>query len=224
MKSYSPFSYELSIGTQTIFIVTDQFTRSDNQLQEIRPSTSSCVHLHRDGVFDSGQYCQSTSRQSSENIGNNQTVLTEILGISQRFPVPLGTTGSSSRLCNAGTVTSPAITNVSVEPVETTQITVGPPDWCDNGNSPSPQIVAAGRSLSPGCSSEDRSSLPLHVHGCQSHRLGVACGTGGTSVSWSMDRRPISVPHQCVRDEGNISVSSTSPANREKHHCIGVNR
>ena len=78
--------------------------------------------------------------------------------------------------------------------------------------------------LSPGCSSEDRSSLPLHVHRRQSHRLGGACGTGGTSVSWSMDRRPISAPHQCVRDEGNIYISSTSPSNREKHHCIGVNR
>ena len=67
-------------------------------------------------------------------------------------------------------------------------------------------------------------SMFTDVHECQSHRLGGACGTGGTSVSWSMDRRPISVPHQCVRDEGNISVSSTSPANSEKHHCIGVNR
>ena len=85
-------------------------------------------------------------------------------------------------------------------------------------------MVAAGRSFSSGCSSEDRSSLPLHVHGRQSHRLGGACGTGGTSVSWSMDRRPIQAPHQCVRDEGNISISSTSPSNREKHHCIGVDR
>ena len=37
-----------TVGTQTIFIVPDQFTRSDHQLQEIRPSTSSGVHLHRD--------------------------------------------------------------------------------------------------------------------------------------------------------------------------------
>ena len=57
-----------------------------------------------------------------------------------------------------------------------------------------------------------------------SHTGWGTCGTGGTSVSWSMDRRPISAPNQCVRDEGNISVSSTSPSNREKHHCIGVNR
>ena len=110
------------------------------------------------------------------------------------------------------------------QPVETAQITVEPPDWWYNGNSPSSQMVAAGRSFSSGCSSEDRSSLPLHVHGRQSHRLGGACGTGGTSVSWSMDRRPIPAPHQCVRDEGNISISSTSPSNREKHHCIGVDR
>ena len=213
-----------TVGTRTILIVPDQFTRSDHQLREIRPSTSSGVHLHRDGVLDSDQYCQSTSRQGSENIGNSQTVLTEILGISQRFPVSLGTTGSSSRLCNAGTITSLAITNVSAQPVETAQITVEPPDWCNNGNSPSSQMVAAGRSFSSGCSSEDRSSLPLHVHGRQSHRLGGACGTGGTSVSWSMDRRPIPAPHQCVRDEGNISISSTSPSNREKHHCIGVDR
>ena len=40
---------------------------------------------------------------------------------------------------------------------------------------------------------------------------------------WSMDRRPTPALHQRVRGEGNISVSNTSPSNREKHHCIGVN-
>ena len=95
-----------TVGTQTIHFVADQLTRSDHQLPEIRPSSSPSVHIHRDGVYDSYQYRQSTSDQANEDIGLSQNVLTENLCISQRFPVPLGTTECCSRLCNAGTVTS----------------------------------------------------------------------------------------------------------------------
>ena len=179
-----------TVGTQTIHFVADQFTRSDNQLREIRPSSSSSVHLHRDGVFDPYQYRQGTSSQANEDIGVSQNILTENLCISQRFPVPLGTTERCSRLCNAGTVTSPAITNISAQTVATTEISVGSPDWFDNENSAAPQMVASGRSVSSWDPHEDRSSLPHHLYRCQPVRLGSSCGTGGTSVSWTMDRRP----------------------------------
>ena len=79
-----------TVGTQTIHFVADQFTRSDNQLREIRPSSSPSVHFHRDGVSDSYQYCQSTSSQANEDIGFSQNILTENLCISQRFLSLLG--------------------------------------------------------------------------------------------------------------------------------------
>ena len=130
-----------TVGTQTIHFIADQFTRSDNQLREIRPSCSSSVHFHRDGVSDQYQYRQSTSRQANEDIGVSQNILTENLCISQRFPVPLGTTECCSRLCNAGTVTSPAITNISAPTVATTEISVESPDWFDNENSATPHGI-----------------------------------------------------------------------------------
>ena len=71
-------------------------------------------------------------------------------------------------------------------------------------------MVASGRSLSSGDSPEDRSSLPHHIYRRQPVGLGSSCGTGGTSVSWSMDRRPIPAPHQCARDESNSSLSITN--------------
>ena len=64
-----------TVGTQTIHYVADQFTRSDNQLREIRPSSSSSVHFHRDGVSDPYQYRQSTSSQANEDIGFSQNIL-----------------------------------------------------------------------------------------------------------------------------------------------------
>ena len=79
-----------TVGTQTIHFVADQFTRSDYQLREIRPSSSPSVHIHRDGVSDSYQYRQGTSDQTNEDIGDSQNGFTENLCISQRFPVPLG--------------------------------------------------------------------------------------------------------------------------------------
>ena len=212
-----------TVGTQTIHFVADQFTRSDNELQEIRPSSSLSVHFHRDGVSDSYQYRQSTSGQANEDIGLSQNVLTENLCISQRFPVPLGTTECCSRLCNAGTVTSLVITNVTAQSVATTEVSVVSPDWYDNENSATPQMVASGMPVSPWDSHEDRSSLPHHLYRRQPVRLGSSCGAGGTSVSWTMDRRPIPAPYQCARDESNFSLSNTSCPQSKELHCIGVN-
>ena len=134
-----------TVGTQTIHFVADQLTRSDHQLREIRPSSSPSVHIHRDGVSDSYQYRQGTADQANEDIGDSQNVFSENLCISQRFPVSLGTTECCSRPCNAGTVTSPAITNVSAQSVETTDTSVLSSDWYGNGNSATIQMVASGR-------------------------------------------------------------------------------
>ena len=84
-------------------------------------------------------------------------------------------------------------------------------------------MVASGRSLSSGDSHEDRSSLPHHLYRHQPVRLGSSCGAGGTSVSWTMDRRPIPAPYQCARDESNFSLSNTSCPQGKELHCIGVN-
>ena len=84
-------------------------------------------------------------------------------------------------------------------------------------------MVASGRYLSSGDSLEDRSSLPHHLYRCQPVRLGSSCGTGGTSVSWTMDGRLIPAPHQCVRDESNFSLSITSSSQGKQCHCTGIN-
>ena len=120
-------------------------------------------------------------------------------------------------------VTSPAITNVSAQSVATAETSVVSSDSYDNGNSATSQMVASGRSLSSGDSSEDRSSLPHHIYRRQPVGLGSSCGTRGTSVSWSMDRRPIPAPHQCAGDESNFSLSITSSSQGKELHCVGVN-
>ena len=212
-----------TVGTQTIHFVADKFTRSDHQLRKIRPSSSSSVHFHRDGVSDSYQYRQSTSEQANEDIGDSQNVFSENLCVSERFPVSLGTTECCSRFCNAGMVTSPAITNISAQSVEAAESSVFSSDSYDIGNSATSQMVASGRSLSSGDSLEDRSSLPHHLYRCQPVRLGSPCGAGGTSVSWSMDGRPIPAPHQCARDESNFSLSITSSSQGKGLHCTEIN-
>ena len=212
-----------TVGTQTIHFVADRLTRSDHQLRNIRPSSSPSVHFHRDGVSDSHQYRQSTSEQANEDIGDSQNFFPENLCISQRFPVPLGTTECCSRSCNAGTVTSRAITNIPAQSVETSESSAFSSGWYDNGNSATSQMVASGRSLSSGDPLEDRSSLPHHLYRCQPVRLGSPCGVGGTSVSWSMDTRPIPAPHQCVRDESIFSLSITSSSQGKEFHCTDIN-
>ena len=117
-------------------------------------------------------------------------------------------------------ITSPTITKVSAQSVATTETSVVSSDSYDNGNSATSQMVASGRSLSPGDSSEDRSSLPNHIYRRQPVGLGSSCGAGGTSVSWTMD---IPTPHQCARDESNFSLSITSSSQGKELHCVGVN-
>ena len=111
----------------------------------------------------------------------------------------------------------------SARSVATTETSVVSSDSYDNGNSATSQMVASGRSLSPGDSSEDRSSLPHHIYRRQPVGLGSSCGAGGTFVSWTMDRRPIPTPHQCARDESNFSLSITSSSQGKELHCVGVN-
>ena len=65
-------------------------------------------------------------------------------------------------------------------------------------------------------------TLPHHLYRRQPVRLGSSCGAGGTSVSWSMDRRPIPAPHQCARDESNFSLSITSSSQGKGLHCVGI--
>ena len=91
-----------TVGTQTIHFVADQLTRSDNQLRNIRPSSSQSVHFHRDGVSDSYQYRQSTSEQANEDIEDSQNVFTENLCISQRFLSLLGQLNAAADLVMLG--------------------------------------------------------------------------------------------------------------------------
>ena len=70
---------------------------------------------------------------------------------------------------------------------------------------------------------EDLYHQGYHIYRRQHVGLGSSCGTGGTSVSWTMDRRPIPAPHQCAGDESNFSLSITSSSQGKELHCFGVN-
>ena len=214
-----------TVGTQTIHFVTDHFTRSDHQLREIRPSANSSVHIHRDGVSDSYQYRQGTANQTNEDIGDSQNGFAENLYISQRFPVSLGATECCSRLCNAGTVTSLAITNVSAQSVATAETSVVSSDLYDNENSATSQMVASGRSLY-------HQGVPLKIDP-SSHTIFTDASLSGWGAhvepegllfhGLSMDRRTIPAPHQCARDESNFSLSITSSSQGKELLCVGVN-
>ena len=211
-----------TVGTQTIHFVADQLIRSDHQLRKIRPSSSPSVHFHRDGVSDSYQYHQSTSEQANEDIGDSQNVFkVENLCISQRFPVPLGTTECCCGSFNAGTVTSPAITDIPARSVETTESSVFSSDCYDNGNSATSQMVASGRSLSSGDSLEDRSSLLHYLYRCQPVRLGSPRGAGRTLFHglWTEDQSRL---HINVLEMKAIFLSLSRAAHKVKNSTVLV--
>ena len=106
--------------------------------------------------------------------------------------------------------------------METTEISVVSPDWYDNENFATSQMVASGRSVSSGDSPEDRSSLPHYLYRRQPARLGSSCGAGGTSVHgvWAEDQSRL---HINVLEMKAIFLSNTSCPQGKELHCIGVN-
>ena len=166
-----------TVGTQTIHFAADQLTRSDHQLRKSDLVPAQVF------TFIGMEFLTHTNIVRVPQI-RQMKILETVRMFSQKtsvsprdFHASLWTTECCSRSCNAGTVTSPAITNISAQSVETTESSVFSSDWYDNGNSAKSQIVASGRSLSPRYSLEDRSSLPHHLYRCQPIRLGSSYGT-----------------------------------------------
>ena len=210
-----------TVGTQTSHFVADQLTRSDHQLRKIRPSSSPSVHFHRDGVSDPYQYRQSTSDQANEDIGVSQTVFTEI-SVSARDVSLLGQLNAAADLVMLG--------RLHLRPLQVSLRN----QWRPQNLPYSHQIRMTSEILYhlKWWLQEDRyhQGIPLKIDppsytiftDASLSGWGAQCGTGGTSVSWTMDRRPIPAPNQCVRDESNFSLSITSSSQGKEHHCTGI--
>ena len=223
LVSQKPMSSN-SVGTQTLSNVFDNFSRVDYQLREVRARSNTDFHIHRDGILDQSQSCQSSSGQNSKNTPSHSGLFSGDIRISQDFPVSFGTTQCGSRSRCFGQTPSQTITNVPVVTMETSYTSIGPTNSSHSGCIISPQLVETRTDLPPRRASESSSGLSHDLHGRQHGRLGISRGTGGSVVSWCLDQRPIPSPHQHAGDAGNSSHSGSCLPCHNGLHGSGFNR
>ena len=73
-------------------------SRVHSKSKEVRFETSSTIHLHRDGISDTTEYSQGTSRSHQIPTSDYQTISNSDSSFSTNFPFSFGQTQCSSRL------------------------------------------------------------------------------------------------------------------------------
>ena len=86
------------------------------------------------------------------------------------------------------------------------------------------RLVEAGRDLSTRSALEDKSPLTHNIYGRQPVGLGFTCGTGRTTVSWSLDGNPISATHKYAGNDGHFNGTKGSSSHNQEFHCVSLHR
>ena len=86
------------------------------------------------------------------------------------------------------------------------------------------RLVEAGRDLSTRSALEDKSPLTHNIYGRQPVGLGFTCGTGRTTVSWSLDGNPISASHKYAGNDGHFNGTKGSSSHNQEFHCVSLHR
>ena len=89
--------------------------------------------------------------------------------------------------------------------METTKIFTESPNQDISEHFTPSRLVEAGRDLSTRSALEDKSPLTHNIYGRQPVGLGFTCGTGRTTVSWSLDGNPISASHKYAGNDGHFN-------------------
>ena len=117
----------LTNGTQTINHSIDYKPWTANQSRKVRHDSISEIHFHRDGISNSPQHSQNSSRQNPDSVRDNQAFSSQNNSHSQIIPVSFRKTQCRGRLCNSREISSQTITNVSSGTMETSYSSTSPP-------------------------------------------------------------------------------------------------
>ena len=108
--------------------------------------------------------------------------------------------------------------------METTKIFTESPNQDISEHFTPSRLVEAGRDLSTRSALEDKSPLKHNIYGRQPVGLGFTCGTGRTTVSWSLDGNPISASHKYAGNDGHFNGTKGSSSHNQEFHCVSLHR
>ena len=129
--------------------------------------------------------------------------------LSKSLPVSSGKAQCSIPVCRTGQIALTSASDGIVCSVEAPCTPIGAPHSYQCSDQAAIRMVEQQGTFHLGCNVETVSSNSHSVHGCESLRMGSPSRTRRTSVSWSLDSRPISSSYQYSRDESNIAGSET---------------
>lgn len=209
---------------QTIHTSIDYVSGSFNQSREIRANSITELRFHRDGIQNCRQHSSGTMGQGESHFTLNPMVSVSEICHSTNVSVTSGKTKCSCSICNSGQTTSTPSSNGTVFPVETPCSSNRTQDLYHRPHQVTPGLVERqGTVHSRSCTQ----STSCGSHGLLRReylRLGSTPRTGGCSVSWSLDSRPISSTHQCSGNESRSVCFEGVSASSKQLFGYGSNR
>ena len=178
--------------------------------KKVRFETSSAIHLHRDGISDTTEYNQGTTRSYQIPTSDQQTISNSDASFGTNFPFSFGQTQCCSRLSCSRQTSFTTATNVSVIGLETSYSTTGSSNSDNQYNPISFEMVNGHQSLCSGNVHPSSRSKCIVFHECQPLWMGHSSRTDKTILSWSLDRRPIPAPYQHFRNNGHSFCTEES--------------
>lgn len=193
----------------TVYTQVDYVPGTDNQRREVGLGSISELCVYRNGISYTKEYSSSAVRQNTRHSGTITMVRNSRASLSKSLPVSSGKAQCSIRVCRTGQIALTSASDGIVCSVEAPCTPIGAPHSYQCSDQAAIRMVEQQGTFHLGCNIETVSSNSHSVHGCESLRMGSPSRTRRTSVSWSLDSRPISSSYQYSRDESNIAGSET---------------
>ena len=176
-------------------------SRIHPKFKEVRFETSPAIHLHRDGISDTTEYRQGTSRLHPITTSGQQTISKDS-SFSTNFPFSFGQTQCSSRLCFTRQISFTTATSVSLICLETSYSPTGSSSSNKQYDLISFEMLDGHQLLHSGNVHPSSRSQCIPLQGCQPLRMGSLSRTDETILSWWLDGRPIPAPYQYSGSKG----------------------
>ena len=151
--------------------------------KKIRFETSSAIHLHRDGISDTTEYSQGTTRWYRIPTSNYQTISNWHSSFGTNFPFSFGQTHCCRRLSCSRQPSFTTTTNMSVISLETSYFTTGSSSSDNQYDLISFEMVDGHQSLRSGNVHHSSRSECIPYHGCQPLWMGSSSQTDKTILS-----------------------------------------
>ena len=175
-------------------------SRIHSKSKKVRFESSSAFHLCRDGISDTPEYSQSTSRPYRIHTSDNQTISNLDSSFSMNLPFSFVQTHCCSRLSCSRQTSFTTATNVSVVGLETSYFPTGSSSSDYQYDPISFEMADGHQLLRSGNIHPSSRSQCIPFYGCLPLWMGELISN---LLSWLLDRRPIPAPYPHSRNNGH---------------------